>query len=1183
MTFDVSHAELPDGSVVVVEPRTDTKTFSLYDWPSPQTATVIAGELVLPNDSSDAIVVHGNEHICQIRSTSEAIPFSTSSPSPKIAAPTQVTRSPSDIVIDAQLSDDDNLSFQALHDDFHDVFQPVIGRYNDYGGKIRARVNLGNTKPPSRKLHAPNYCKNDQNLLQDKFDDLERQGVFVRPEDVDVVVEHVSPSFLVRKPSGDGYRLVTAFCQISEYCKTLPISMPTVDDTLRSIAAWRFLIKTDLRDSFYQVPLEKTSMKWCGTQTPFRGLRCYAVSAQGMPGSSETLDEMLNTILGTLIREGIVAKIADDLYVGSHSDVNELRENWCRVLFIMRQNGLKLKSAKTHIAPTSCQILGWDWNNGTIAASPHKISPLASCEPPATTTAMRSFIGAYKVLNRVLKGCSGYLSDLETAIAGRQKSDKVVWNDALLNSFHRAQDALKSATNVVIPKPSDQLVITHDGSKVGIGSILFVNRGSSLRLAGFFSAKLKSHQSRWLPCELEALSIASSIQHFSPYIRESSQVTQILTDSKPCVQAFAKMQRGEFSTSSRVATFLSYLSQHRVELHHISGKMNLPSDFHSRNPPSCTSSSCQICKFINDSDEATVRAVTVDDILSGHVEVPFTNRIAWKTLQLECPDLRRVHAHLSKGTQPSPKQSNQTAVKRYLNEVIISRDGLLVTVHSEPYLPRRELIVVPRHIIPGLLTSLHLQLNHPSTYQLQKVFAKNYYAQGLQKHLSAVFDACHTCQSLRTIPKEFHEQSTVDKPESPCRSFSADVIKRHNQKIFVIRDTFSSFTLASIVKDESSESLKQGLFDCVSAMRPNPQTEITVRVDNAPGFKGLRDDNDLASFKITLDFGRVKNKNKNPVIDKGIRELISEILRFAPDGGKVPPLLLAASCNMLNSRIRNRGLSAWEILFKRDQFSNCPLNIPDNLLSDIQHNSRKDSHFPSAKSKSGGGPSASVCDVACGSLVYVKNDGDKHNPRERYLVTDVLEDRCIVQKLTNTLRNVKYNLKLTEIFPVSSAVVVSDDWSRGLETEEEELDYIHNDHSVKVSASNDASFSEAHSDRVDGGPSDRVVANTVDVGTDGGSDSRIVVEAVPSAEALPIPRDENGFSVQEFCPTSEDVVPEIDTHLDIVNVATLVRHPKIVAAESCPTVKPTVVETSTSCRPRRNKRAPKRFDGYELY
>ena len=226
--------------------------------------------------------------------------------------------------------------------DMDDVFQPVIGRYNDYSGKLRARVNIGDTKPPAKKLHAPNYCKNDLEKLQDKFDELENEGVFVRPEDVGITIEHVSPSFLVRKPSG-GNRLVTAFTLIGNYCKTLPTSMPTVDDTLRTIASWKYMIKTDLRDSFYQIPLEKSSMKWCGTQTPFRGLRCYAVSAQGMPGSSETLEEMMCTILGHLIRQGCVAKIADDLYVGSHTSIDDLLENWQRVLISMRQNGIKLK------------------------------------------------------------------------------------------------------------------------------------------------------------------------------------------------------------------------------------------------------------------------------------------------------------------------------------------------------------------------------------------------------------------------------------------------------------------------------------------------------------------------------------------------------------------------------------------------------------------------------------------------------------------------------------------------------------------------------------------------------------------------------------------------------------------------------------------------------------------------
>ena len=38
------------------------------------------------------------------------------------------------------------------------------------------------------------------------------------------------------------------------------------------------------------------------------------------------------------------------------------------------RNGLKLKGVKTLVAPLHTQILGWDGNDGNIAASKHKIS-----------------------------------------------------------------------------------------------------------------------------------------------------------------------------------------------------------------------------------------------------------------------------------------------------------------------------------------------------------------------------------------------------------------------------------------------------------------------------------------------------------------------------------------------------------------------------------------------------------------------------------------------------------------------------------------------------------------------------------------------------------------------------------------------------------------------------------------
>ena len=67
--------------------------------------------------------------------------------------------------------------------------------------------------------------------------------------------------------------------------------MPDVDTTLRAIAPWRYMIKTDLTRAFYQIPLSKSSLKYCSVATPFRGIRVYTRSAMGMPGSETALEE----------------------------------------------------------------------------------------------------------------------------------------------------------------------------------------------------------------------------------------------------------------------------------------------------------------------------------------------------------------------------------------------------------------------------------------------------------------------------------------------------------------------------------------------------------------------------------------------------------------------------------------------------------------------------------------------------------------------------------------------------------------------------------------------------------------------------------------------------------------------------------------------------------------------------
>lgn len=102
------------------------------------------------------------------------------------------------------------------------------------------------------------------------------------PEDIGVTAEYLNPSFLVKKTSG-GFRLVTAFAEVGQYSKPQPSLMPDVDSILRTIGQWKYIIVSDLTNAFYQIPLSRKSMKYCGVATPFRGVRVYTKCAIGMP------------------------------------------------------------------------------------------------------------------------------------------------------------------------------------------------------------------------------------------------------------------------------------------------------------------------------------------------------------------------------------------------------------------------------------------------------------------------------------------------------------------------------------------------------------------------------------------------------------------------------------------------------------------------------------------------------------------------------------------------------------------------------------------------------------------------------------------------------------------------------------------------------------------------------------
>ena len=284
-----------------------------------------------------------------------------------------------------------------------------------------------------------------------------------------------------------------------------------------------------------------------------------------------------------------------------------------------------------------------------------------------------------------------------------------------LSGLSTSPSAFIMAQNIQLSGVTILVWIVTDGSvtRQGIGATMYVYRENKLLLAGFFSAKLKKHQVTWLPCEIEVLSIASAVKHFRPYSIQSTHNTCLLTDSKPCVQAVKKLCRDEFSASLRVASFLSTVSRYQINVKHLNGSVNIPSDLESRNASECIEPRCQICSFITQLEDSVVRTVHVQEIIDNQTRLPFTTRAAWLAIQTDCPDLRRTHAHLKQRTRPSKKTTIIKDVKRYLSVASIARDGMLVVRRNDPLLPSTELIIVFRSVLHGLVTALHIKLDHP--------------------------------------------------------------------------------------------------------------------------------------------------------------------------------------------------------------------------------------------------------------------------------------------------------------------------------------------------------------------------------------------------------------------------------------------------------------------------------------
>ena len=1028
---------LQNESSLIFTPRPSTSTTSLPH----QTCSVQGNHAILLNHSDSPILISKNQQYGDLvpasQSTSIPVPISTSS--------FQVSSSLCSYV-DQVVIDPDNLlttewkdHFKTIISDFSNIITPIPGCYNSFYGNIDCSLNFIQSPPASNKARLPSYSHEKLVQMAKIMDEMESWGVLMKPHDLGITVKNVHTSYLVPKQDGS-YRFVTDFSSLLPFIGKIEIISPTIAQAKRILSSFKYFVELDLSHCFWQGPMSPQDSSYLATPHPFGGLRVYAREPQGIRNASEHNSERLSLIYGDMERDKKMTRMADGLYVGG-DNLTDLSNNLVEVFTRARNAGLTFKPSKIIVCPRSTVLFGWRKEGDQWSPTSHVVSPLSLSPPPKTVKQLRGWIGAYRQVSETIKDHAITLNTLEKATAGKKSREEINWTPSLLQDFQTAKDSLKQSQSITIPKPTDILHIYPDFSQSAnaVGGHLIIERqdnGSIQRKnGGYFSVRLDPSQSRWTPCEKETLGIKLNIQHFRPFIQESLHTTIIHPDNMISVHAWNRLKRGIISSSSKVAAFLSSLSENNIDIVHCPGTDTKVADFNSRNPPSCSEPRCQICKYMIDQcligEQCLVNSVvTVQDIISGSTKLPLTEKPAWIQIQKNDDTHNRLYKLIiSGGLQPERKLRGHTDLKLMYNMyrkglLKLDNQGVIVVKHIDVSSGQEyEAISVPKHLYPSIIQSLHIKLQHPSRNQMHKFAHRYFHCVGSTQTIDDIHKSCQTCTSLSVLPKVPVSFST-DKVETFGKSFSADVLVSDNQKLFICREKLTQYTYSRIIEDETAGTLRECILDSVLPLIP--PAGATVQVDAAPGLQSianslstLQADDLLKQFSINLDIGRIHNPNKNPVAENCIKEFRKERLRLNPRGGPISEQERIIITANINSRIRNRGYSSKEMLLRREISSNQPIPILDTELSDQQFSLRSRTNDQHNLKVSLDSPSFST-----GDLVYIRSDLSKLRGREEYIILNIFtknqEQWATVKKTENKLRQKSYTVKFSELVKVSN-------------------------------------------------------------------------------------------------------------------------------------------------------------------
>lgn len=680
-----------------------------------------------------------------------------------------------------------------------------------------------------------------------------------------------SPIVMVTKPGK--VRICLDCRKINSFTEKDAYPLPQISGILSRLPKAEYITSLDLKDAYWQVPLEQQSRDKTAFTVPGRPLYQFKVMPFGLCNATSTMSRLMDKVVPFHLRNEVFIYLDDLLIVSSGFErhIEVLRE----IALHIKRAGLTINIGKSHFCMRRVRYLGHIIGDGGIRTDPEKVSAITQFPIPKSLRSLRRFMGMCGWYRKFVPNFATLASPLTDLMTTKRRFSLT---ENAIKAFEELKSHLTKAPVLSSPDFAKPFAIHCDASKTGVGAVLVqTSAEGDERPVAFISKKLNKAQRNYTVTEQECLAAIVALKSFRAYV-EGHDFT-IITD-----HASLKWLMSNHDLNSRLARWALTLQRFKFKIEHRKGSLNVVPDSLSR---------------VNEDELAAIdiKEGLLVDLNSEHFKsIEYTdwvrnvqaNSAYFPDLKTEDGYVYRRSEHLT-GEQTHDEYAWKLWIPKQLVQEVISQ------AHNSPL------------------------ASHGGMHKTIERVRRYYFWPGLVSDIKTYINACEVCKSTKSPNSVL--RPPMGKAAETQRVFQRLYIdflgpyprsRSGNVGIFIVLDHFSKFVFLKPVKKINADVVVKYLENDLFMTFGVPETIVS---DNGSQFRSVAFQKLMKQYEITHTLTAVHSPQAN-ASERVNRSVISAIRAYVnPDQKNWDENLNKISCALRSSKHSSIGTTPYYTTF----------------------------------------------------------------------------------------------------------------------------------------------------------------------------------------------------------------------------------------------------------------------------